>query len=163
DLRTGLPWQMVEIHEPMRLLNIIESTPEAMLRIIDRNVGIGRLCRNGWVHLAVFDAATQKLSVYRDGRFEDYEPASAALRVAVDDYHFAIKFVFDRLTVPMVIASLLLCGTVGAFGSRYLHREPGYNRFFVLYAFFLLGMVVTSLGGTIETLFAGWELVGLSS
>src|SRR5438270_4241130 len=27
----------------------------------------------------------------------------------------------------------------------------------------LLGMVVTSLAGTIETLFAGWELVGLSS
>jgi NAD(P)H-quinone oxidoreductase subunit 5 len=44
-----------------------------------------------------------------------------------------------------------------------LHREPGYNRFFVLYAIFVLGMVVTSLAGTIETLFTGWELVGLSS
>ena len=46
---------------------------------------------------------------------------------------------------------------------RYLHREPGYNRFFVLYAVFLAGMVMTALAGTIETLFAGWELVGLSS
>ncbi len=44
-----------------------------------------------------------------------------------------------------------------------MHRERGYNRFFVLYAIFVLGMVVTSLAGTIETLFAGWELVGLSS
>ena len=33
----------------------------------------------------------------------------------------------------------------------------------MLYAIFVLGMVVTSLAGTIETLFAGWELVGLSS
>ena len=32
DLRTGLPWQMVEIHEPVRLLFVIETTPEAMLR-----------------------------------------------------------------------------------------------------------------------------------
>ena len=41
--------------------------------------------------------------------------------------------------------------------------SAGFNRFFVLYAIFVLGMVVTSLAGTIETLFAGWELVGLSS
>src|SRR5262249_15596905 len=38
-----------------------------------------------------------------------------------------------------------------------------YNRFFVLYSIFVLGMVVASLAGTIETLFTGWELVGLSS
>ena len=78
-------------------------------------------------------------------------------------YHFSVKFVFDRLSVPFAILSFVLCGTIGAFADRYLHREPGYNRFFVLYALFLLGMVVTSLAGTIETLFAGWELVGLSS
>ncbi len=78
-------------------------------------------------------------------------------------YHFAIKFVFDRLSVPFVILTFILCGTIGAFGVKYLHREPGFNRFFVFYAMFALGMVVTSLAGTIETLFAGWELVGLSS
>jgi NADH-quinone oxidoreductase subunit L len=78
-------------------------------------------------------------------------------------FHFHLKFVFDRLSVPFVILSLLLCGTVGAFASRYLHRERGYNRFFVCYSFFALGMVVTSLAGTIEVLFFGWELVGLSS
>jgi NAD(P)H-quinone oxidoreductase subunit 5 len=33
----------------------------------------------------------------------------------------------------------------------------------MLYALFLLGMVVSALAGTIETLFFGWELVGLSS
>ncbi len=78
-------------------------------------------------------------------------------------FHFHLKFVFDRLSVPFVILSFLLCGTVGAFTSRYLHREPGYGRFYVFYSFFTLGMVVTSLAGTIEVLFLGWELVGLSS
>ncbi|HEV3121600.1 MAG TPA: DUF2309 domain-containing protein, partial [Isosphaeraceae bacterium] len=42
DLRTGLPWQMVEIHEPVRSLFLIETTPEAMLGIMHRNEGIAR-------------------------------------------------------------------------------------------------------------------------
>lgn len=83
--------------------------------------------------------------------------------VAIHHYHFSVKLVFDRLSVPLVILSFLLCGTIAAFATRYMHREGGYNRFFVLYAVFVLGMVLTCLAGTIETLFAGWELVGLSS
>jgi NADH-quinone oxidoreductase subunit L len=80
-----------------------------------------------------------------------------------EHYRFSVKFVFDRLSVPMALMSFVLCGTIGAFAVRYVHREPGYNRFFTLYSLFLLGMVLTSLAGTIETLFTGWELVGLSS
>jgi NAD(P)H-quinone oxidoreductase subunit 5 len=83
--------------------------------------------------------------------------------VAIPGYHFSIKLIFDRLSVPFAILSFVLCGTIAAFGARYMHRERGYNRFFVLYALFVVGMVLTSLAGTIETLFAGWELVGLSS
>lgn len=80
-----------------------------------------------------------------------------------EQFHFHIKFVFDRLSIPFAILSFVLCGTVGAFAKVYLHREAGYDRFFLFYAIFLLGMVVSSLAGTIETLFFGWELVGLSS
>ncbi len=83
--------------------------------------------------------------------------------VEIPHYHFAIKFVFDRLSVPLVILSFGLCGTIGTFAGRYMHREPGFNRFFVFFALFLAGMVIASLAGTIETLFTGWELVGLSS
>ncbi|OWK37670.1 proton-conducting transporter membrane subunit [Fimbriiglobus ruber] len=78
-------------------------------------------------------------------------------------FHFLVKFVFDRLSMPFLIMTYVLCGTIGAFASRYMHREQGYNRFYVQYAFFLLGLVTAGLAGTIETLFAGWELVGLSS
>jgi NAD(P)H-quinone oxidoreductase subunit 5 len=83
--------------------------------------------------------------------------------VEIPHYHFSLKLVFDRLSVPFAILSFVLCGTISAFATRYMHREPGYNRFFVLYALFVLGMVLTALAGTIETLFTGWELVGLSS
>lgn len=83
--------------------------------------------------------------------------------VSVPEFHFSVKFQFDRLSVPFVILTFVLCGTIGAFATRYMHREKGFNRFFVSYSLFMLGMVITSLAGTIETLFAGWELVGLSS
>lgn len=78
-------------------------------------------------------------------------------------FHFDFTFVFDRLSIPFLILTFVLVGTTGAFANRYLHREPGYRRFFVIYAMFLLGMVIATLAGTIETLFVGWELVGLSS
>lgn len=79
------------------------------------------------------------------------------------EFHFHLKFVFDRLSIPFVILSCVLCGLVGAFTRRYLHREEGYARFFLLYSIFFFGIVISSLAGTIETLFLGWEMVGLSS
>ncbi len=78
-------------------------------------------------------------------------------------FHLHVKFIFDRLSVPFTILSFVLIGTIGAFAKHYLHRESGFQRFFLLYAVFLFGMVVASVAGTIETLFFGWELVGLSS
>lgn len=80
-----------------------------------------------------------------------------------EDFHFHLEFVFDRLSVPFTILSFVLCGVVAAFTRRYLHREDGFRRFFLLYAIFFTGMITSSLAGTIETLFLGWELVGLSS
>lgn len=74
DLRTGLYQQMVEIHEPLRLLFLIESTTEAMLSIMNRNPAIGRLCRGGWVHLAVIDPATSDIQVFDGENFAPYCP-----------------------------------------------------------------------------------------
>jgi uncharacterized protein len=79
DLRTGLPWQMVEIHEPVRILFVIETSVPTMQRILERNPAIARLVRNGWVQLAVLDPDSPKLWFYRDGGFQDYQPQAAEL------------------------------------------------------------------------------------
>jgi hypothetical protein len=81
DLRTGLPWQMVEIHEPMRLLFIIETTPAAMLQIMDRNAAIGTLCRNDWVQIALQDPTSDELHLFRQGEFQRYSPETGELPV----------------------------------------------------------------------------------
>ncbi len=79
DLRTGLPWQMVEIHEPVRSLFVIETTAEAMTRIMDRNAGIGRLCRNAWILLILIHPETREISVFEGGEFRPYRPQSETL------------------------------------------------------------------------------------
>lgn len=78
-------------------------------------------------------------------------------------YHLKFEFVLDVLSLSYVLLTLLLCTVIAGFSTRYLHRESGYGRFFLLYSVFLLGMVTAALSDTVETLFAGWELVGLAS
>jgi len=81
DLRTGLPWQMTELHEPVRILFIIESTPEAMLGVIEKNPVIRQLVVNDWVQLAVLDPNAPRIQLYRQGRFEPYTPESKDLPI----------------------------------------------------------------------------------
>lgn len=78
-------------------------------------------------------------------------------------FHFRLELIFDWLSIPFAILAYLLCGVISAFAANYMHREPGYQRFFFLFAMFLLGINTAILAGSIETLFLGWELVGLSS
>jgi len=55
DLRTGLPWQMLEIHEPVRLTLAVETTPDALLCILNENPGLAHLVHNRWIALAALD------------------------------------------------------------------------------------------------------------
>ena len=75
DLRPGLPWQGVEIHEPVRLLMIIETTPDGIRRIMSRSQVVSNIIKNGWVQLALLDADSNRILVYRDDEFHVYAPS----------------------------------------------------------------------------------------
>lgn len=75
----------------------------------------------------------------------------------------AIEFLVDRLSLAFAALSAAITGIVSAFSNRYLHKEPGYNRYFVLLSMFVTGMLLVALAGNVEVLFIGWEFVGLSS
>ncbi|HET9783717.1 MAG TPA: proton-conducting transporter membrane subunit [Terriglobales bacterium] len=75
----------------------------------------------------------------------------------------AVQFLVDRLSLAFAALSAAILGIVAAFSHRYLHREPGFHRYFVLLAMFATGMELIALAGNVEVLFIGWELVGLSS
>jgi uncharacterized protein YbcC (UPF0753/DUF2309 family) len=82
DLRPGLPWQGVEIHEPVRLTFIIESTPEVMQSVMERNAVIRRILGNGWALLAVLSPDSGELHVFQNGEFRNYRPETGSLPAA---------------------------------------------------------------------------------
>jgi len=55
DLRTGLPQQMIEIHEPMRLQLMVEASTEVLTTIYTRQAPIRELVENGWLLLSAKD------------------------------------------------------------------------------------------------------------
>lgn len=79
DLRTGLPWQMTEIHEPVRLLIVCETTPEVMTRVLEGNPLGMTMTKNGWVQLALQSPETNEILVYKDGAFVPYVPQATQL------------------------------------------------------------------------------------
>ena len=82
---------------------------------------------------------------------------------AVGHHAATVNLVADALSVPYVCFSTGLCWLVNSFAGKYLHREPGFTRFFILLALFGTGMNLMVLADSIDVLFAGWEFVGISS
>jgi len=89
DLRMGLPWQTVEIHEPMRLLVVIETTPDQMKGLIAGSADLQKHIGNGWVQLALLDPDSSRIWNYRKGEFTLYSPESKeieAVESSIDWY-----------------------------------------------------------------------------
>lgn len=78
-------------------------------------------------------------------------------------YGFSLVLRLDglSLTVGPLVGVLLLA--TSRFSAHYLHREPGFIRFFVLMLVFGAGMLLLVLSGTYDLLYIGWEVVGLTS
>jgi uncharacterized protein YbcC (UPF0753/DUF2309 family) len=79
DLRTGLPWQMVEVHEPVRILFVIETTPERLSGVIAANPTLTEFVANRWVRLAAMDPDTGAIAVYRDGSYVPFAAPPTAV------------------------------------------------------------------------------------
>lgn len=81
DLRTGLPTQMTEIHDPVRLLVVVEQSAETALKAIRQNVGIFEWVANEWVFYACVDPQSAEVSLYQDGQMLRVNGLKAPLNV----------------------------------------------------------------------------------
>ncbi len=79
DLRTGLPRQMIEIHEPVRLLVIVEATPERLLAIAGKQAEVRELVVKRWIQLVSLDPDSGAMQVFTDRGFEPYTPERVVL------------------------------------------------------------------------------------
>jgi uncharacterized protein len=81
DLRPGLPSQMIEVHDPVRLLIVVQHQPEVVLATIKRNPDTYQWFENEWVHLAVVHPETHALFVFEKGSFVPFQSVEGELSV----------------------------------------------------------------------------------
>ena len=80
-----------------------------------------------------------------------------------ENYDFFIDFLVDKLTLTYAFLGAALTFLITIYSRYYLHREAGYKRFFNTILFFNVGYSTIIFSGNMETLFIGWEILGVSS
>jgi NADH-quinone oxidoreductase subunit L len=80
-----------------------------------------------------------------------------------NETHFSIDFFFDKITVVYGAVTSAISFMVLLFSRYYMHRESGFKRFFTTILFFYLGINLIIFSGNFETLFVGWEVIGIAS
>ena len=80
DLRPGLPAQMTEVHDPVRLLLIVEHFPEVVLKTIQKAEETYEWFINDWVKLVSIHPETKELQVFEGGNFRPYEPLTKDIK-----------------------------------------------------------------------------------
>lgn len=84
DLRPGLPSQMIEVHDPVRLMVIVEHFPDVVLNVIQRTPEVYEWFINEWVNLTAVNPETKELFVFKAGKFYPYEPLQATVNTIQD-------------------------------------------------------------------------------
>jgi NADH:ubiquinone oxidoreductase subunit 5 (subunit L)/multisubunit Na+/H+ antiporter MnhA subunit len=82
---------------------------------------------------------------------------------AVDHYRFQWDLILDGLSLPFSLLVVVLVALISVFSRRYLHRDPGFTRFYVLLALLGAGVETVVLAGSLDVVVVGWELVGIAS
>ncbi|NHN77949.1 hypothetical protein HA520_11755 [Azotobacter chroococcum] len=80
-----------------------------------------------------------------------------------ESYEFYIDFLFDRITATYMFVGAFLTFMVLLYSRHYMHREAGYKRFFSTVLFFYAGYNMVVFSGNMETMFTGWEVLGITS
>lgn len=78
-------------------------------------------------------------------------------------YTFAFDFFFDTTSAVFFLMTCLLSLLIMIFSRFYMHRDPGFKRFYTTILFFFAGLTLIIFSGNFETLFVGWEFIGISS
>ena len=84
DLRPGLPLQMIEVHDPVRLLIIVEHFRDVVLETIKKESATYEWYQNEWVHLVALDPETGGYYYFSEGAFHEYVPTSQAIEIQED-------------------------------------------------------------------------------
>jgi uncharacterized protein YbcC (UPF0753/DUF2309 family) len=82
DLRPGLPSQMIEVHDPVRLLIVVEQLPNVILKTIQTDASTYEWFKNEWVHLVSVHPETAEIQVFQNEAFVPYTTTTTSLPLA---------------------------------------------------------------------------------
>lgn len=82
---------------------------------------------------------------------------------ASSHYVFSLDFYFDKLSAVFLGLTTIMMALVLNFSRYYMHREPGFKRFYYTVLLFFVGLSLIMLAGNFEVLLLGWEFIGISS
>lgn len=155
----SLPWLMaIQLAGPAAALAAIGVPAALGARMPER--AVSRIAMTGFA--AAFLASVATLASLAAQGFPAHELHVGTI-FSVGHHETTFDLVADALSVPFTCFSSGLLCLVTLFAGKYMHREPGFVRFFVLMCTFGTGMNLLALAGSIDVMFAGWELVGISS
>lgn len=98
DLRTGLPHQMIEVHDPVRLLVVVEHFPEVVMEAIQSNVATYNWFEKEWIRLVVCNPESKEFFLFHQGKFIPYQIVESHLDVR-ETYLDLIETKMDNLPV----------------------------------------------------------------
>ena len=75
---------MVEVHDPLRLLVVVEHFPDIVLQAIQSTADTYEWFINEWVHLVVIHPESHRLFYFKEGEFVAYSTLNKTLAV-IDD------------------------------------------------------------------------------
>jgi uncharacterized protein len=84
DLRSGLPLQMIEVHDPVRLMILVEQRPQIVLNTIKSDSNLYEWFENEWVHITAIDPDSNEFFYFKNGVFENYIPTDQNIRYTND-------------------------------------------------------------------------------
>jgi uncharacterized protein YbcC (UPF0753/DUF2309 family) len=79
DLRAGLWTQTTEIHEPIRLVTLIDAEPEVVTKVLERLPAVRNLAVNAWIHLFACSPSGRGFYRWVGQSFEPYDAQAHAL------------------------------------------------------------------------------------
>jgi len=102
DLRPGLPSQMIEVHDPVRLMIVVEHFPEVILKTIQRSAETYEWFLNEWVLLVSVNPERKEMMNFRNGAFHTYEPSCKSVPV-VSSAGSLIESTDDNIPVHIIL------------------------------------------------------------
>lgn len=82
---------------------------------------------------------------------------------ASGDYQVNLSFNLDTFALVMMTLVAIISVLMLRFSVNYMHREAGYQRFFMILSLFMGAMLLIVMAGNVVLTFTGWELAGVSS